>query len=239
MTEAVFTNVGHVEYTNAQILYTTLGGVRYQIGGTYSGAYPGATRDTQTLETDSVTINVSSTASAQQWSFQAPAAKHPAFDDMFAAQTDGNPRNIQLKVPKRTLFSRASPNASELGLVVADGPANFSNGTFSGSLFTGAGKQVEPAQYPVNAHVKLGVSQNPTHPIVGIRKESDVDQPVFPRITAISSAAAVQEIFMAGLQFGNFLANIDEVGQVDDTGVVVYRVAFTPVSVVEPPELVV
>ena len=33
---------------------------------------------------------------------------------------------------------------------------------------------------------------------------------------------------MPGLLYGPFLASVDEIGQADDTGVVMYAVSFTP-----------
>ena len=238
MTE-VFQNVGHVAYQNAQVFYTGRNGQRYQIGGSYSGAYPGATRDTQTLETDSVTINVSSSASAQQWSFQAPAAKHPAFDDLFAAQTDGSPRNFEVAIPKRNLLTVGSPSTGELSAAIGatETETGLSVVTFAGRRNPDAAAtvpdKIQPSQYPVNAHIRTGSTY---YPIVGIKKAPNAaDKPYVPGNSSGVAAAAVNEIFMAGLQFGPFLANVDEVGQVDDTGVVVYRVAFTPVSVVAAP----
>ena len=40
-----FKYVGHLEYQNAEIWYTAANGKQYEIPGSYSGAYPGSTRE--------------------------------------------------------------------------------------------------------------------------------------------------------------------------------------------------
>ena len=219
-----FEYVGHVSYQNAEIKYTHSDGTVYEIGGTYSGAYPGATRDSQQVETDSVTITIPGAAAPQQWSFQAPAAKTPAFDDLFAAQTDGNPRTIEVEIQERILYE--SPSGMEPHLTIASGV---------GTIAPGSPQGPEPAaeQYPLNSRFVLSGSTD-DFTVIGFNASG---QPMFVEQT--QAETDITKISMAGLRYGPFLANIDEVGQVDDTGVVMYRVAFTPSSVVAAPTSVV
>ena len=99
-----FQYVAHLEYKNATLHYTTAAGDRYELPATYQGAYPGATTDSQSLETDSVAIAIAGTATPQQWSVQALASSHPAMKDLFAAQTGSSPRTLELNFEERILF---------------------------------------------------------------------------------------------------------------------------------------
>ena len=114
-----FKYVGHLEYQNALIKYRTLAGVTYEIPGSYSGAYPGSTRESQTVETDSVVISIPGAAAAQQWTFQAPASSHPAFEDMFDAQEDNEPRQFQVELEERKLYVQANVGIPVANLVIA------------------------------------------------------------------------------------------------------------------------
>ena len=221
-----FEYVGHVAYQNAAIKYTASDGTVYEIGGTYSGAYPGATRDSQAVETDSVTITIPGAAAPQQWSFQAPAAKTPWFDDMFAGQSDGDPRSFEVEIQERILYEASIPPPT-LAIAV-DG---------IGTIAPGASMGPVPAaeQYPLNSRFTLmGNTDDLT--VIGF---DTTGKPQFASRSAAVSATAIEKISMAGLRYGFFLASVDEIGQVDDTGVVMYRVAFTPSSVVAAPTAVI
>ena len=213
-----FKYVGHLEYTNAAILYTTAAGVAYEIPGSYSGAYPGSTRDSQSVETDSISISIPGAATAQQWSFQAPASSHPAFEDMFDAQTDGNPRTFQVDVQERILFEVASPDDAVAALAIVN----------TVGAVTGTSPPLEE-QFPVNSVFSVETA-TATYQVVGA---TTGDEPEFVESTL--ALDAIEKISMPGLRYGPFLASVDEIGQVDDTGVVMYGVSFTPSAVVGKP----
>ena len=222
-----FKYVGHLEYQNALIKYRTLAGVTYEIPGSYSGAYPGSTRESQTLETDSVVISIPGAATAQQWSFQAPASSHPAFEDMFDAQEDNNPRQFQVQLAERILYEQKSPGVSVANLVIAVGV-----GTIAGSDVPAA------EQYPVNSVFKVTTPAS-EQKVVGLNQpdppDAQTDKPLFVVTTLASTAGIISKVSMPGLLYGPFLASVDEIGQADDTGVVMYAVSFTPSSVVGKP----
>ena len=225
-----FKYVGHLEYQNAEIWYTAANGKQYQIPASYSGAYPGATRESQTVETDSITISIPGTASAQQWSFQAPASSHPAFEDMFAAQTDGDPRTFEVRLAERDLFEVPSGDR-------AVAFASIAITTTGVGTIDGTGKPL-PVQFPVGAIIHAGVVNNGTAAnqlkVIGFTPD-DGDVPSFAERGAVLAAVAIAKVSMPGLQYGPFLASVDEIGQVDDTGVVMYGVSFTPSTVVGEP----
>ena len=141
-----FKYVGHLEYQNAFIKYRTLAGVTYEIPGSYSGAYPGSTRESQTVETDSVVISIPGAATAQQWTFQAPASSHPAFEDMFDAQEDNQPRQFQVELAERILYEQDSPGIPAV--------ANLAIVSGVGTILGNDAPVAE--QYPVNSVIYAG-----------------------------------------------------------------------------------
>ena len=63
--------------------------------------------------------------------------------------------------------------------------------------------------------------------------DAQTDKPLF--VTTTLAATAIEKVSMPGLLYGPFLASVDEIGQADDTGVVMYAVSFTPSNVVGKP----
>ena len=220
-----FRQIGYLAFENAEVTYRTLGGESYELPGTYQGAYPGATRDSQTLELDSAAITIAGSPTPQQMSLQLPASDHPAARDMFAAQTDGSPRNITVKLQPRTLYTK--PSGSTVQVAVANGAI-----TVSGTQRA----EISPEIVPVNAaFVVAGQGGSEDHRLITGGEYSRSAGTGLTSDGENLSAIDIIRIVVPGLQFGPFLANVDEIGLIDDTGVGIYRFAFTPVNVVPAP----
>ena len=92
-------------------------------------------------------------------------------------------------------------------------------------------------QYPVNSVIHSWTRHE--QKVVGLNQpdppDAQTDKPLFAVTTLPWLKGIIAKISMPGLLYGPFLASVDEIGQADDTGVVMYAVSFTPSSVVGKP----
>lgn len=220
-----FKYVGYLAFENAEVKYRTLGGEEYELPGTYSGAYPGATRDSQSLELDSASITLAGSPTPQQMSVQLPSSDHPAARDMYAAQSDGSPRRVSVKLQPRTLYTK--PGGKAVQVAVAAGAVTFSGDDQA--------EELSAEVVPINAAVVIAGQGGSEDSILISGGEYAAAGGGLLSPDANQAAVDIKRIIAPGLMFGPFLANVDEVGLIEDTGVAIYRLAFTPVNVVPAP----
>lgn len=210
-------------------MYRLKDGTSYELPGTYQGTYPGATTDSTSVQLDSTTITIAGQPTPQQMSFQLPGSDHPATKDLFEAQADPDPRSIAVAFQPRTLYPKPSGKTVEVA-IAANGAI-----TLSGSDL--ASENIGAELLPINAALVVDGQGGAEvgHVIASGIYDKTAGTGLVAHVDGAVTKVALKRTIVPGLQFGPFLADINSVGPVDDSGSMMYAVSFTPVNIVQAP----